>query len=504
MVANKSLNALTGVEWVDNDPLYHSIGSELTNSPPQGTDLEENDTFDEIVSEMMKRGTLNQSSIRWEWVCDGCKSLLKEKAKDFRLLCYILLCLPHLKKYKDPLTLAAMITFRFFDLWGASAYPSKEKRLTVFRKIVDAMEHIVEISLAQETKQEHIDLISKKLKQSANFIERYDSELAQKMTMLSNRVEVSALLNEDSGLPSLEKILKQPVKTKPVLEVKDKNDSNDLAIELHPENLTLDARHERSLKQSLTSVADFILTFDVENPLSYRLRRFSTWFGIHNAPERKRKDDNKTVIQPVSANALEEYRVAAQRGPMDTGIVQKLERSCNIQPFWIEGQYLAYKLAVICERIYVADAIWDETYRFYSKFDWISQLQFSDATPFVPDEVKEWLEGRKVSNPHQRLAISNEMIDTEMQQIVRQARDKANNGRLDEAISLLENSRSSSNSPRSQTLWEMLMMECLSDWGMKTLVNVQAKRLEQDISNMSVKQFEPELLDRIDNLLLKS
>lgn len=505
MVDKRAQNTLTGIEWIDRNPLFIAVGSSLQKSEQQGVDLEENELFDEIDTEMMKRGTLNQSSIRWNWVCDQCVKILSRESKDFRLLLYILQCLPNVKNYQAPLTLGTILTSRFIGIWGNVAYPVGKKRLPIIRKILDALELLAQHSEKLRLNEE-IELSARSLRQSVDFFKNFDKKFEQRLFSLANSIEAAVIPDESDGSQSLEKIIKEPYKPKPILEIKE-TENNIQTMELHPENLVLDGKSERALKQSLTVVADFILHMDIENPLSYRLRRFATWYGIKNAPEQKRKDDLKTVILPVSLNALDEYRTAAERGQTDFEIARKLERSCHNQPFWIEGQYLAYKLATICKRDAVAEAIYASTYDFVSKMDWIKRLQFSDGTPFTPDQVKTWIESyQKVSNssPSSLRIQENEMIGSETQAIVLEAREKANHGQTDAAIHLLETAKPSQNSPRSQTLWEMLMLECLSDWGMKKLVSAQAERLKKDIENMTVKDYEPDIIDRISRLQINA
>lgn len=495
-------NTLTGVDWIDRNPLFIAVGSSLQKPEKQGNDLKENELFDEVDTEMMKRGTLNHSSIRWDWVCEQCAKLLSQESKDFRLLLYILQSLPNVKNYSAPLTLGTVLTSRFIGIWGDVAYPITRKRLPTIRKIIDALETLIDHSKKFNLEQENIELSARSLRQCVDFFKKFDRNFEQQIFSMANSIEAAVIADENDGSHSLEKIIKEPFKPKPILEIKD-NDGSSQTLELHPENLVLNEKSERALKQSLTIVADFILHMDIENPLSYRLRRFATWYGITNAPEQRRKDDLKTVILPVSANALDEYRTAAERGQTDFDIAYKLERSCHNQPFWIEGQYLAYKLAVICNRQLAAEAIYETTYSFVNKTDWLKRLQFADGSPFMPDAVRTWIEtyDRASTTGASHLRVQeNEMIGSEMQAIVLEAREKANHGNTNEAIRILESAKPNQDTPRSKTLWEMLMLECISDWGMKNLVSAQAKRLKTDIENMMVKDYEPDIINRISRL----
>lgn len=493
-------NGITNLDWVNTNSLFLAIGAPLNKEPPMGDSIDENDVYDEIDTEMMKRGTLNHSTIRWEWVCEQSELLLKTEAKDFRLILFILQSLSSLRKCEEPLTLGAAIFARFINLWGENAYPIAKKRLPVIRKIVDAIEQLYDYALKIGLNADQITLIAQSLRSTSDYLKSIDHDVELKILSIANKVEALSIAEDENGLPSLERMLKEPVKAKPIVEVKEKTQTSQPNIEIHPENLVLDGKNERALKQSLAIVADFLLNVDITNPLSYRLRRFATWYGIHNPPELKRKDDIKTVIMPVSANAIDEYKIAVERGQIDHEIAQKLERSCHLQPFWIEGQFLAYKLALVCERKLAADAIYQETAQFVASVPWLAKLQFMNGDPFIPQDAKMWIEEFKNSRKTTVNNNNNEMIGADLQLIIRAAREKANNGKVDEAIKTLEDAEPTADSPRSHALWEMLMLECLSEWGMQRLVSSQANRLQNEISSLLVKDFEPDLIARITQL----
>ncbi|UXM95226.1 type VI secretion system protein TssA [Bartonella sp. HY329] len=492
-------SGITSFDWINTNPLFLAIGASITKEPPIGVIIDDNDIYDEIDTEMMKRGTLNHSTIRWEWVCDQCELLLKTEAKDFRLILFILQSLSSLKKCEDPTTLGAAIFSRFVNLWGDSAFPLAKKRLPVMRKIVDAIEQLYDFALRTGLNNDQILLIAQSLRSTSGYLKSLDNDLELKILSLANKIEALSIADDENGLPSLERMLKEPVKPKPIVEVKEKSPTNQPNIEIHPENLVLDGKNERALKQSLAIVADFLLNVDISNPLSYRLRRFATWYGINNPPELKRRDDVKTVIMPVSANAIDEYKIAIEREQIDHEIAQKLERSCHLQPFWIEGQLLAYRLASVCERKLAADAIYQETVQFVNTVPWLFKLQFTNGAPFISEDAKLWIEDFKTSRKSAG-GNNNEMIGADLQTIIRAAREKANSGQVNEAIKILEDAEPAADTPRSHALWEMLMLECLSEWGMQKLVSSQANRLQNEISNLLVKDFEPDLITRITQL----
>jgi len=500
MKQNIKAECTTGIDWIDEHALILATRAVLSKDAAADDDFEEHEIFEEIETEMMKRGTLAHASIRWEWVCEQCARLLQSQAKDFRFVLYALRSLPYVNNCASPLTLAAALTSCFVNIWGEVASPAARRRSAVSRKIVDALEQLTEHALKKGIAPELVAITADMLRQLPEYFGATNPELRENLLALPRRVEEAAAVAESSEstvtqVPTA--ATHRATTTTPAAALA--GDGNAPAAQAMPEVLWLDAKNERALKQNLTAIADFMLTLDVANPLSYRLRRYATWYGVNAPPIKK---DDKTVIQPVSENAADSYRQAVGRGQADVDICQKLEKSCHLQPFWLEGQYLSYQLAILCGRDQVAQAILEETGRFVQAHEWLYRLQFSDGSPFMSEETRQWLTGAAQNNTDQpqRFFSENAPADTDMQGFLQQVRKKASSGHMQEAMEMLENSRYAQQTPRDTALWELLVMECLGDWGMKHLVSVQARRLEMEISEKTVSSWEPDLLKRIKRL----
>lgn len=500
MKQNIKVDSLTGINWIDSNSLFLAVKAVLNKDIMSCDELEDHEVFEEIDSEMMKRGTLAHGSIRWEWVCEQCASLLQNEAKDLRLLLYILQSLPNLKNCPSPLTLGAVLTAHFISIWGEAASPPPKRRSAPARKIVDALEALTDHALKYGISQELVEITGDALRQLPDFFIDINTELRESLLSLPRRVEEAAAVEEvPISLPVQKAASKPTHSAAAVQQAHSGSEEKKQSLQPLPEGMVLDTKNERGLKQNVTTIADFMLGLDVCNPLSYRLRRFATWYGVSSPPV---KQDEKTVIQPVSENAADSYRQAAGRGQADVDIVQKLERSCHLQPFWIEGHYLSYQLAVVCGREKAAEAILEETGSFVLSHDWFFRLQFSNGAPFVNEDTRKWLANAKQKGMAQDNAAVFESTgaDHDMQGFIHQVRKKASSGQTQEAIEMLENSRLAQQNPRETALWELLVMECLSDWGMKHLVSLQARRLEAEIAEKTVSNWEPDLLKRVKRL----
>lgn len=494
---------LTGIAWIDSSPLFLAVAGAAVGNETGGESsaLEDHEVFEEIETEMMKRGTLAHATIRWEWVCAQCALLLQTQAKDFRLLLYMLLSLPHLKDCPAPLTFGGVLTAAFIRRWGEAATPAGRRRTAAARKIVDALAGLAGHAAKYGVAPELVGLTGDALRQLPDFFADISPDLRESLLALPRQVE-DATAVEQAAAPLAAVKNGQSAESYPLqaagqgVPAAVRGEATNAALQQTlPETVHLDPRNERGLKQSLAAIADFILALDASNPLSYRLRRFATWYGVSAPPLKK---DEKTVIQPVSENAADSYRQAAARGQADLEIVHKLEKSCHVQPFWIEGQYLACQLASAGGREKAADAIAEETDNFILLHDWFFRLQFSDGTPFITENVCEWLAKarQKKTVPQGSAAPEHADLNNDMQEFVLEVRKKAKNGQMQEAMEMLENSRYAQQSPRETALWELLVMECLNDWGLKQLVSMQARRLETEITGKTVADWEPDLIKR--------
>ena len=144
---------------------------------------------------------------------------------------------------------------------GRYCISGRKKHLPIIRKILDALEFLAQHSEKFQLNEE-IELSTRCLRQCVDFFKNFDKKFEQRLFSLANSIEASVIPDESDGSQSLEKILKEPYKPKPILEIKE-TENNIQTMELHPENLVLDGKSERALKQSLTVVSDFILQMDI-------------------------------------------------------------------------------------------------------------------------------------------------------------------------------------------------------------------------------------------------
>ncbi len=494
----------SGITWIDDHPWLKAIAEPVSADDPVGCPVDEIDDYHDLDGELMKRGTLQHSEIRWPWIGDQAAKLL-QKSKDLRLLSALLLAVQQRHAQDQPaFPLALGLSAQFLMLWADKTHPQGRIKPKLLARIGDLVEDTFPKDSMLFDEAGIFEACKKAAEVYASLRNVGSADLPPFFTSLVERLDT---------LKSEEPADRQPEhSTPPTTSRRSGNPAP--AGQVAPGSLTLDSGNERALKQSLIAVADFMLQTEIAHPLSYRLRRYATWYGITATPPVK--TEQKTVLQAVSEETADRYRTAVERSQTDAETVTKLERSCHLHPFWIDGQHLAFRLATIAGRDEAARAIREETAQFVHNLPGLPSLSFSDGTPFVSKDATQWLHMSQVTpesevpaqQPSEKQAAKAEdrevggyvTINRRFQRILESVRAAAGVQDYEKAFALLDQARASARSPRVEALCETVTLEMLSEWGLKANVAAQAARLSKSVEAIPVAKWEPELLIRLARL----
>lgn len=488
----------TGMEEIDRHPYVVAATLAVPGPDACGQPADTHEIFQDIEAETIKRGTLQQGQIRWAFVETEAGRLLTH-SKDFRLLVSLMQSLGH-GNTSQRFALGLQVTATFLSRWTRDAHPRSRLKPRLAARLVEALEQLTPKNGSDFEQAGVLSGCNAAARVCADSLAEIAPEIGIVLAALPAKLEMLSIPTNS--------LLEQP----PVLPGGGASRSTPSAGETlldqtapRPETLRLEVDNERALRQSLSVVADFMMRLDVANPLPYRVRRYATWFGIIAPPPIR--TGQRTVLTPVSEEVIERYRVAVDRGQADLDMVQRLERSCHLQPFWLEGQYLASQLAQVADRPGVADAIREEASRFFANLSAIRGLCFADGSPMVPDDVAHWLTAPALAQRSLRPADSSgEMpdaagsLDGDMQAVARNARALVKQGEVAAALTALDNAKTSARSPRSRTLWEVMLIEMLNELGLRGQAQTQAQRLREAVTNLPVPEWEPELFRRLARL----
>jgi type VI secretion system protein VasJ len=492
---------VTGLERYDAASWVEAARAPVPGEDGAGRPADEFEIFDDVESELMKRGTLSQSAIRWVDVADAASELLRSFSKDLRLLLALILAAPHVHG-EGAAEQALMTSAQFFSCHGATAHPRDKTRARLVERCVTALGELAEKNRPRALDEAEAAACRLAVERLAESLAEVSPELGLTVSTIAGRFAPPDPAQPDAVGGGLDAFLAAPAPAAAVAPA---------ALEIaapRSDQLRLDPANERALKQSLSTVAEFLLELDPAHPLGYRLRRFATWWGILAPPPIKSGD--RAVIVGVAEEQAERYRAALEKGAVDAALVSRLERACHLQPFWLDGQRLQAAIARSLGREEVAAAIHEETGRFLRLVPGLEKLRFSDGSPMVPPATLAWLRevgspgapasGGAPPPPAERETDGLLVVDRDMLTVHRRARTLAREGALDQALAALDEARAGAKSLRAQTLWEVFILEQLREFGLRAHAGRQAERLADATADARVRDWEPDLFKRLDRL----
>ena len=298
-----------------------------------GTKLLEDSLLDFIESQMMKVGSLSHADVQWDEVEKSAINLLENKTKDLKLLTYLLQCLQH-KTTPERFTLSIHILSDFMAEFWQTCFPAPGDRgllprrkffSQIANRSMQAAEKL-DVAMFDSDSKSELDSAVKGLNKAAeklslplDHIEAMEVSLTRKFAFLTKKNEVN-----------------QADQAK-------KADGNSVQIDAKAASIEIDGSSDRAVKQTLLKVSDFLSELEGAEALVLRLRRFAVWQSITALPE---IDANgQTQLMPVSPDRVREYEEHLRRGA-DLALWRKVEQSLTVAPFWFDGHFLSYRIAM--------------------------------------------------------------------------------------------------------------------------------------------------------------
>ncbi len=455
-------------------PLRAALRSPISEHQPAGERLIDDPLFDFVDSQMMKVGSLAHGEVRWDEVESSIVTLMKSKTKDLKLLVHLLQCLQQTNT-PERFVLSLHLLNDFMDSYWELCFPAPGARGVLPRK-----KYLTQILQRCETA---ID----KFCRASVFLSQ---DVQEALGGIKNRFEgliVSFGLTSDGTqtfVQALERWLATcpssppEVKTPPV-------SSSPAPVVSTP------AGSEKSVTQSLQSLADFLSENNESYPLGIRLRRHSVWRVITTPPDSNASGE--TLLRPMNPARLSEYQEQYQQRP-DLVLWRKVEQSLLNVPFWFDGHCLSACIAQKLDKPDWAAAILDETRQFIQRLPELEGMRFNDGQPFVHEETRGWLFASEVTPPGSTGGDWAERRDS--------AFSLVKEGGLSVAMAMLNDGLQSAVELREQCYWRLLLADILKHQGLDAMAHQHYQSLYQIATQSTVKDWEPALIQQLTNIVI--
>ncbi|MDN6020455.1 MAG: type VI secretion system protein TssA, partial [Enterobacterales bacterium] len=238
---------------------------------------------------------------------------------------------------------------------------------------------------------------------------------------------------------------------------------------------------DRVWKQTLLKVAELLCENQPDDPIGYSLRRHAIWYTLKTAP--LCKDGRITQLAAVSHDRVADYRTALVKAGLP--LWQQIETSITLAPYWFDGHFLSAQIARQLGYSAVAESIRQSVQRVLEKIPALNAMTFSDGTPFIGDDTRQWLEEKQKNT---------EISAGSYENVWAQYRE---NG-LSAALKQLENQQSREQEPREQFYNQLTIAQLLMEAGMTILSNQHFENLWRNSHGVTLAEWEPSLLSQLE------
>ncbi|MGY3572074.1 type VI secretion system protein TssA [Vibrio paucivorans] len=445
-----------------------------------GHRLIDDSLFDFIEDQMMKVGSLSHASVQWDEVEHSALKLLKEKSKDLKLVVYLLQCL-HNRLSTERFITSVWVLADFMSHYWEECYPAPGKRGALPRR--KFFSQIIQRFSAASEKVDFNLFDAQAVDELMGALDKLDQSVSS-LGLGSDAVEITIVKIKGELKRAQERKQQEQKAVIP-------NSSSSVASNtIEPAPVAIDNSSEKSSKQTLLKVADFLFEQDAGQELSLRVRRYAVWSSVTSAPDHS--PSGETLLRSMSQERIKEYQ-DQMRSP-DLALWRKVENSLAISPFWFEGQLMSYRIAEYLGKPAWCEAIWSETHKFIDRLPSLIDLKFKDGEPFVSEDVKQWLQAGPASN-----SSSSQTVSGDWNEKREEAFTLAKEGGIAVALSMLNDGLVSATEPRDRFYWRLLSADLLKANSLDAMAQEHYQTLHKQIKAMAVTDWEPSLVEQLEN-----
>ncbi|MGF1767862.1 type VI secretion system protein TssA [Enterovibrio makurazakiensis] len=465
---------------MDMQTYRQRITKPIAGDNPVGERLLEDVLLDFVEGQMMKVGSLSHTEVQWGEAEQSALKLMENSTKDLKLLTHLLQCLQY-QASPERFTLSLFVLADFIQHYWENCHPAPGPRGVLPRR-----KFFSQIIQRTEKAAEKIDA------------SMFDAEQKEQLNTALGELESAASAHDlpIEGVEDVAALMKRRLtQNERVVQATTSAESSPTSNAPSPAanvgKLEIDGSSDRAVKQTLLKVSEFVSELDGGGiALSLRLRRFSVWFSITSVPEAEA--NGETQLMPVSLDRISEYEEQLNRGA-DHALWRKVEQSLTVAPYWIDGHFLSYRIALKLGNAEWADTIASETRAFVKRLPLVAELKFKGGAPFVNDETRRWLNEGETSSTG-----SSGISDWDVKR--KEAFTLADEGGLSVALAMLNDGLSASTEPRDQFYWRMLSADVMRRHQLSAMAEQQYQILLEQTTRTSLVDWEPLLIQRLENI----
>lgn len=360
-----------------------SLAEQLPEEKVAAALTDNNPDWEYIDSEMVKLGSLTHAQLDIPEIQRRGLRLLATESKDFRLLVHLLRTLQHAG---DPL-LAARLLALYVECYWTVASPPMAHKIRFASQVLKRFEAGMRSFAESAAVQQHDALLA----ELARLAQCWQSHATHVLVQAIDDLSKMYRRTFRETLPVTGAVASG---REPQLLLPSDFNVQQSANDAHPSvpaapvpQITIDSHDDKAWRDTLLKVAAILCERQPDSPQGFRLRRHALWLTITGIPQAE--SDGRTPLAAVSADMVTDYQ--ARLLSADVALWEQVEKSLLLAPYWFDGHHLSARIALQLGYTAVADAIREEVASLVSRLPGLVTLRFSDSTPFINEQTKQWL-----------------------------------------------------------------------------------------------------------------
>jgi type VI secretion system protein VasJ len=374
----------------------NSLGKDpIQPDQPAGSDVRYGPEFEQLQAEIDKL-TLPSASggINWEKVSDLAASILAKQSKDLLVAGYLAVSQIHVRRIEglaDGLTVMHDLLENFWD----DLFPPKKR----MRGRSGAIEWWIEKTEAALKGIKPESDAGEKRSAISTTLTRIDSLLVEHLpdppmlrsieTALANMLSTAEETAETQAEPTVEQTESEPepaAKPEPSQEPTAPSGAREPGVFATEEDAQ---KIISSGMQTIRQAANALLENNPTNALAYRYQRIAAWSVVSSPPP---DTNGQTQIMPPAPHVLESLVKLKENGNWEALIISA-EQHLSQYIFWFDLNRLVAEALISLGDDYQSahEEVCQDTAFFIRRFPPLSEMSFSDGTPFADPETRRWL-----------------------------------------------------------------------------------------------------------------
>jgi type VI secretion system protein VasJ len=238
-----------------------------------------------------------------------------------------------------------------------------------------------------------------------------------------------------------------------------------------------------------------------QDPTAYRLARLGAWMPMQQVPP---NTDGITRMQPMGASGaiVEQYDGMVAQSDWNS-LLQQAESQFEKSVLWLDAQrYVAMAL----EGLGYADAVRAvkaECSLLINRFPTLTNLKFSNETPFASDDAKSWLRqelgggGGGDDGGAAAVYVPAGEEDDEIDRVVLEAKELVKKKKAVQATAILRDAVDNAVSRRQRFRRRLALARFLTEMKQHRLAVAQLECLDEDIDRYHLEEWDPGVASQV-------